>query len=215
MMIRIGKAEDNDYVANDLHVSRYHARLSREKDGSLMLEDLGSTNGTYVNGAQIVKKRISPADTIILGNGYALDIRHVLHSDNDYSDQFLLLKEIYARYIEQKVKIQSSNQFKTRLFQTLPFVIPGIIGLFIGMTNKDNPALFGVSLLITICIPTIGIYLAARQSSKIPQQLQDISNQFKIDYVCPKCGTFLGEIPWESLAKRKQCHACKAKWIKA
>jgi hypothetical protein len=38
-------------------------------------------------------------------------------------------------------------------------------------------------------------------------------DQFKIDYVCPKCGTFLGELPWGSLAKRKSCQ-CKARWIR-
>ncbi|MDR1880842.1 MAG: FHA domain-containing protein [Tannerellaceae bacterium] len=215
MIIRIGKAKDNDFIVGDPHVSRHHARLIREQDGALTLEDLGSTNGTYVNGAQIVKKRITFADKVVLGNSYPLDIGQALHAGNDYSDQFLLLKEVYARYIEQKVKIQSSNQFKTRLFQTLPFAIPGVIGLYIGIAGKGSPVLLGVSLLITICIPVTGIFLAARQSSKIPQQLQDISNQFKIDYVCPKCGTFLGEIPWESLAKRHQCPSCKAGWVRA
>ena len=50
------KASDNDFVVNDPHVSRYHAKLVREEGGYWLLEDLGSTNGTFVNGAQIVKK---------------------------------------------------------------------------------------------------------------------------------------------------------------
>ena len=54
MIIRIGKASDNDFVVNDPHVSRYHAKLIREEGGCWLLEDLGSTNGTFVNGAQIV-----------------------------------------------------------------------------------------------------------------------------------------------------------------
>lgn len=94
--------------------------------------------------------------------------------------------------------------------------MPGIVGVVIGFLGKGSPELFGISLLITICAPTVGIYLGAKQSAKIPQQLQDIANQFKIDYVCPKCGTFLGEIPWESLKNRKQCpvSSCKAKWVR-
>lgn len=51
MIIRIGKASDNDFVVNDPHVSRYHAKLIREEGGCWLLEDLGSTNGTFVNGA--------------------------------------------------------------------------------------------------------------------------------------------------------------------
>lgn len=67
MIIRIGKASDNDFVVNDPHVSRYHAKLIREEGGCWLLEDLGSTNGTFVNGAQIVKKHVTPSDTIKLG----------------------------------------------------------------------------------------------------------------------------------------------------
>ncbi len=215
MIIKIGKENDNDYIVNDPHVSRHHALLIREKDGLLYLEDLHSTNGTFVNGSQVRKKRISLTDDIKLGNAYTLNIPEVLKSNNDYSEEFAALKEVYNKYITEKVRIQSSNQFKTRLFQALPFALPGVIGVIIGFLGKGSPLFLGISLFVAVCAPTIGIYLGAKQASKIPQQLQDLSNQFKIDYVCPKCGTFLGEIPWESLANRKHCPiiSCKAKWI--
>ncbi|MDR1936911.1 MAG: FHA domain-containing protein [Tannerellaceae bacterium] len=214
MIIKIGKASDNDYVANDPHVSRHHAQLTRDAEGRLLLVDLDSANGTYVNGSQIAKKRVSPTDTVKLGDNFILNISEVLKNRNDYSDEFASLKEIYDRYIEQKVRIQSSNQFKTRVFQALPFALPGLIGMAIGFMGKGSPAIWGVSLFVAVCAPVAGVYLGARQSAKIPGQLQDLANQFKIDYVCPKCGTFLGEIPWESLINKKQCpvSSCKAKW---
>lgn len=216
MIIRIGKADDNDYVVSHPEVSKHHAVLVRDADGGLLLEDLDSTNGTFVNGTQIVKKRIVTSDEVRLGETCSLDIPEVLKSVNDYSDDFLALKDVYGRYVAAKVRIQSSNQFKTRLFQSLPFALPGIIGVVISFLGKGNPLFLGISLLVTVCAPTIGIYLGAKQASKIPQQLQDLANQFKIDYVCPKCGTFLGEIPWESLVNRKQCPqpSCKARWSK-
>lgn len=215
MKIKIGKAEDNDFIVNDPHVSRHHACLIREDHGCWLLEDLGSTNGTFVNDSQIVKKRVTPTDKIVLGTVYVLNLSEVSKYNNDYSEEFAALKDIYNNYVQAKVKIQSANQFKTRLFQSLPFALPGIIGVVIGFLGKGSPELFGLSLFITICAPTVGIFLGAKQASKTPQQLQDIANQFKIDYVCPKCGTFLGEIPWESLRNRKQCpvSSCKAKWV--
>ena len=76
MIIRIGKASDNDFVVNDPHVSRYHAKLIREEGGCWLLEDLGSTNGTFVNGAQIVKKHVTPSDTIKLGDNYVLKVNN-------------------------------------------------------------------------------------------------------------------------------------------
>jgi DNA-binding response OmpR family regulator len=48
----IGRWEDNDVVVDDRWVSRYHARIHREGE-QYILEDLGSKNGTLVNGHRI------------------------------------------------------------------------------------------------------------------------------------------------------------------
>jgi hypothetical protein len=61
----IGRKEC-DLVVNDSLVSRRHAVI-REIDGQLNIEDLKSTNGTFVNGEEIHLKQISPDDTIIIG----------------------------------------------------------------------------------------------------------------------------------------------------
>ena len=132
MKITIGKAADNDFVADHAEVSRHHACLVREDDGGYTLEDLGSTNGTFVNDVQIVRKRIAAGDRIRLGDSYEIKLKDLLNAANDYSEEFAALKPIYDNYIREKIRIQSSNQFKTRLFQALPFAIPGIIGVLIG-----------------------------------------------------------------------------------
>jgi hypothetical protein len=218
-MIRIGKARDNDFVVENPHVSRYHARLVRGEDSGWLLTDENSTNGTFVNGRQIVKKRVTPSDRIALGDASCVvTLSEILNHNNDYSEEFASLKTVYDDYVAAKVRIQSSNQFKVRLMQSLPFALPGIIGVAVGFSSgKGNPWWFGVSLFIVVCAPAVGIYLGAKQSAKIPQQLQDIAHRFKIDYVCPKCGTFLGEIPWESLKNKKRCSVptCKARWTNA
>jgi len=48
----IGRSEENDQVIEHPLVSKQHARLTLKEDGYL-LEDLGSANGTFVNGEQI------------------------------------------------------------------------------------------------------------------------------------------------------------------
>jgi hypothetical protein len=50
--MRIGREKDCEIRVDDIHISRYHARIT-VADGQILLEDLGSTNGTYVNGARI------------------------------------------------------------------------------------------------------------------------------------------------------------------
>lgn len=65
--LRIGRMRENDIVVNNLAVSRFHATLRREGE-SYVLEDLGSENGTQVNGARISGSvSIGPSDIIQLG----------------------------------------------------------------------------------------------------------------------------------------------------
>jgi hypothetical protein len=51
-LIRIGRSEENDIVLSVKGISRHHCQLRRQ-GGKLMLEDLGSTNGTLVNGRRL------------------------------------------------------------------------------------------------------------------------------------------------------------------
>ncbi len=68
----IGKAEQYvDCVINDSSISRIHARFYRSEQGDLYVKDLGSTNGTFVNGAKLgpnESKRLQRGDELILGN---------------------------------------------------------------------------------------------------------------------------------------------------
>ncbi len=216
MDITIGKSPDNDFIADNAEVSRHHARLLQTADGDYLLEDLQSTNGTFVNGVQIIRKRVKETDNLRFGDTFETTLSDILKAGNDYTKEFAALKGVYDEYVSEKIRIQSSNQFKTRLFQALPFAIPGIIGVLIGFLGKGSASWFAVCLLITVCAPVAGIYLGAKQSAKIPEQLQELTNRFKINYVCPKCGTFLGDVPWESLKKKRKCPVptCHARWSK-
>lgn len=53
-IVRIGRSRSNDInlPADDLTASKYHCQIIQEDDGSYTLVDVGSTNGTYVNGVK-------------------------------------------------------------------------------------------------------------------------------------------------------------------
>jgi S1-C subfamily serine protease len=66
----IGRASDQDEgkLGDDPEISRNHARISRRAGDQLAIEDLGSTNGTFVNGKRIEGPEIlQPGDTIKVG----------------------------------------------------------------------------------------------------------------------------------------------------
>lgn len=64
--IRIGRAPDCELVLRDSRVSRRHARLAA-RGGVLVLTDLGSTNGTRVNGHRVSEVVLGAGDRILLG----------------------------------------------------------------------------------------------------------------------------------------------------
>lgn len=49
----IGRGSDCDVVLPERQVSRHHARIERTGEGAYILRDLGSKNGTYVNGEEV------------------------------------------------------------------------------------------------------------------------------------------------------------------
>jgi ABC transport system ATP-binding/permease protein len=66
-VLRIGRAADNDVVVADLSVSRYHAELRRSLRGSYEIVDLGSHNGTYLNGQRITASPVTEIDIVGVG----------------------------------------------------------------------------------------------------------------------------------------------------
>jgi pSer/pThr/pTyr-binding forkhead associated (FHA) protein len=61
-----GRAEDVDIFLGDVTVSRHHARFVVDGSG-LRVDDLGSTNGTYVNMTRLDSSPLQPGDRIIIG----------------------------------------------------------------------------------------------------------------------------------------------------
>ncbi|TRV74480.1 FHA domain-containing protein [Streptomyces sp. 130] len=70
-VMRIGRALENDLVVSDLQVSRHHAEFHATPDGRFEIRDLGSHNGTYVNGQPLSKSGsalIGPNDIVGVGH---------------------------------------------------------------------------------------------------------------------------------------------------
>ncbi|GAA2720760.1 FHA domain-containing protein [Streptomyces luteosporeus] len=67
-VMRIGRALDNELVVSDLQVSRHHAEFRATSDGRFEIVDLGSHNGTYVNGQPVSRQIIGPQDTVGVGH---------------------------------------------------------------------------------------------------------------------------------------------------
>lgn len=71
-IVTLGRDITNDIVINDPEVSRHHCRLT-QGGGGFTMEDLGSTNGTFINGQRLTGARpLSPGDMVGLGETVTL-----------------------------------------------------------------------------------------------------------------------------------------------
>lgn len=72
--IQIGRSADNDIAINDAEVSRRHALLIKGADGQYAIEDLGSTNGTFVNGKRLTGRTpLREGDMVDFGDSIRLE----------------------------------------------------------------------------------------------------------------------------------------------
>ena len=127
-LLRIGRGPDNDIVLNNAQVSRYHAKLMREGE-QWIVEDLGSANGTYVDGERVSRAKINQASRIAFGT-------HVLSLDlakgelrQDYPGELMLR----AHDISVEVKDSHSPGGRKKIlkevsFTALPTEFIGILG---------------------------------------------------------------------------------------
>lgn len=220
----IGRKE-GQFIVNHSSVSGKHARLTRRADNTFLLEDLNSTNGTYVNGVRIVSKSIQKDDQVYVAQ-CSVDLSSCFseqshaqtsgknESAKNYSREFARLKQVYLDYNRQKIEVQSRIQSKVMLMRSLPMAIPAILTVasaFIEGKMGFVPIIGGILSLIGLIW---GIQAASKEQSKVPALMQEIEDQFKIDYVCPHCKGFLGNLPWENIYNRGCCSYgnCKAKF---
>lgn len=106
-IISIGRNISNDIRIDNLSVSKEHARIYKNAE-DYSIEDLGSTNGTYLNEINITKQNIVTNDIITIGK-HTLEItipvnKTDISSQKDADDTMLLTTEKHKKMLEKQKK---------------------------------------------------------------------------------------------------------------
>lgn len=108
--VTIGRKHENDIQLNDLTVSGRHALIT-EKNGSTVVEDLGSTNGTLLNGSHINKATLQHGNVIQVGH-------HLFTYMNDDKEKYEPTMSVRAEYDNTQIVLpewdMGSNAVKVR-----------------------------------------------------------------------------------------------------
>ncbi len=223
----IGRAADNRLVIDKPGVSRKHARVTFVTDHVVLLEDLDSTFGTVVDGWRIARTIISLDSRIGLGPE-SLDPQLIFAvrqppvavakpaqvpqmapdadvGGPDVQRAFRRLEHVYDIYMEAREILLVKGPVRQAWVRGSIGLAPVVGAVTLGLVG-------GGLGFIPLIAGAVGQILAAHFIN-IPEKLAALDKEFKRSYVCPRCGQFLGNVPYAELVKRRQCRECKAKWI--
>lgn len=116
--VSVGRSADNGLQVNDPSVSGHHCEIEVQ-DGTVLLRDLGSTNGSFVNNKPVRQSLVHPGDCIRLGN-----IRFVLLADNPQAAVANVVASVQAT--DQGFNYSGGAALEEEvLAPPPPFVMPG------------------------------------------------------------------------------------------
>ncbi|MFO0601280.1 MAG: FHA domain-containing protein [Myxococcaceae bacterium] len=128
----IGRSSELDIVLVEDMVSRKHAKITLQA-GKITIEDLGSTNGTFVNGEKVKSSRLKEGDRILVGTSILKLVKAGANAP-ELSDAQV------KQNLEKVAAVQSQRQTKTAMTGKIEEVpLPDLLQLF--HTSKKNGVL--------------------------------------------------------------------------
>ena len=137
----IGRSKSCDIVINDDGVSRNHGTLIRDADGNWLYSDLGSSNGTQINGEQIRRRKsvaIKPGDEISIGSSvctiFPVSLEEKRNNTQIRKKETILLSPWTSLIAITIFQLMTAGQLKIALGEKYTSGITvGFIGLCIAM----------------------------------------------------------------------------------
>ncbi|MCF0040049.1 FHA domain-containing protein [Dyadobacter fanqingshengii] len=232
--ITIGRKPGNTIVLNTHDVSGTHASLTlvTPVTNTWEIQDLGSANGTFVDGMRVYRKEITPANQIKLGQTMLsweliLDPRplppvvpvmqtaKVPEPEEPSAEQEEIreiawnLKKVSDDFREKRnriAEIQAQESINSRI-QGLGFPMGAVIGSLAQALPPDYK-IFGYAGGVISLGFAVSALISSKKLSKEKKTYTGLDDWYKINYVCPHCHTFIQQ-PFELLEKTKNCRACK------
>lgn len=226
-VITIGTKGNQRLPIDSTDVSKQHASLTVRDDMTMILEDLHSTNGTYVNLHKIVKKRVNLDTVVRLGNKVVFKVSQLLEPSlvelikskeaEAIKKEFLELEPIWNEYYAKKSEIEK-NKNKSNWIMRLPLILTAISTCITRLCKGDVYITIIVSAVTLVLSLAVALYLDKKNEkirNKAIEDMNELDEEFKTQYLCPnpKCRTFLGVLPFSSLSNTGHCNRCGCDFI--
>jgi hypothetical protein len=213
MTLTVGKDKEQvDILVDEPTVSGRHCRITMVDDASFIVEDLDSTNYTFLNGVPVKTSRMSNRDQLRLGK-FDIDYNWLKGQFNksmnakktDFKKEFAELKSLYEQHKNQLNRIDARYQRNDAILRTAV----GIGAPLVAFLLNQNVYVVGVVGTLSLT----WILLFKKSNLKAQQEKEEASVQFMLKYRCPKCGLEFGNKNWKLIEADGACQKCKAKFI--
>lgn len=192
-----------------------HCKIEVDTTGNIIVTNLKPQNVTYINGTEIISKKVKKDGIIELGKDhFSIRVSTIVEiaskivasvcppPPEEYSIKNL--KKVWDDYNSQ-MKMIKIRQRNIGLLSSIPMAFSMLGGLIAGTVPEIRTfalILTGIALLILL----IGLYL--RFTDNTIEKTEEITEEFQRKYACPKCGHFMGSHPYNILRQNKKCHYC-------
>ena len=194
-----------------MDVSRNHASLQPMGAGRWKIKNLNDRNVTFVNGMAVESKTITESDRIELGSSHYLFQWNALSDQKVETIDISHLERIWDWYETTQLEMKESER-RIQNNQKLASMLSscGILFVFVEGLGLLRFILMGLSILITLYL----WYRGNNSDSSLNIRLNDLSKEFRKKYTCPRCGHFMGNIPYDVLIQNDGCTNCKTRFKK-
>lgn len=165
----IGRNATNDIVLEDKMVSRQHAQLIVLDDGQVIIKDLGSSNGTFVNGNKTLESHLRAGDIVKCGSSFLKWTQFVNEAASAKNNAFA------ERSVEKSViQSESANDLNNTysLSETLKYLTTRIfnVGDLFNTRWDRTPSILFFFLTPIVIVLLIGLYFYGQSQSTFLMQ---------------------------------------------
>ena len=204
--ITLGSRADNDFSYQNPSVSGYHAVLKIE-NSVVIIEDLNSTNGTYINGKPVKESILKSDDKLELGV-FEVPVDELFKTINslelqdkkDFCQEYNDMLANFKNYRKKKIAISTPPKWPIILRVTLTILL---ITAWLMTDTIPRQYLFILTLLIglTAVLPSLFMGSATLRN----ERLDDLKNEYESMLSCPKCKASMINNSLSNWETRERC----------
>lgn len=198
-----------------------HCKIDVDRRGNLLLTNLKPQNVTYVNGVEVLSKKISLDSKIELGRDhFQLDILNILDIATKLMPIIYSIRPLERVWNDYEQKTYGLKRKQRSLANLKSLYMPcvilstlsGVIVRYLGADNNVANAFSYVFYGIAAVIMFYGLYKS--WTDKSLEEGKKITDEFQRDYVCPnpECRHYLNMQSYQVLRQNKKCPYCGCLW---